>query len=61
MRIGTHSFLLQNFFVEEWAANFMMHALVTNLDDGGSISPLSISPDVTACRARRRRSWNRGA
>jgi uncharacterized glyoxalase superfamily protein PhnB len=33
MQIGAHSFLLQNFFVEEWAANFMMHVLVTNLDE----------------------------
>jgi uncharacterized glyoxalase superfamily protein PhnB len=32
MGIGTHSFLLQNFFVEEWASNFMMHVLMTNLD-----------------------------
>jgi len=32
-RLGRHSFLLQEFFVEELAKNFMMHLLVTNLDD----------------------------
>src|SRR5215471_7775925 len=31
-RLGSHSFLLQKFFVEEMAKNFMMHLLVTNLD-----------------------------
>jgi hypothetical protein len=30
--LGTHSFLLQNYFVEQWAGNFMMHLMVTNLD-----------------------------
>ena len=33
MHLGAHSFLLQNYFVDAWAANFMMHVLVTNLDD----------------------------
>jgi hypothetical protein len=32
MHLGAHSFLLQNYFVEDWAGNFMMHVLVTNLD-----------------------------
>jgi catechol 2,3-dioxygenase-like lactoylglutathione lyase family enzyme len=32
MRLGQHSFLLQNYFVEAWAANCMMHVMVTNLE-----------------------------
>jgi hypothetical protein len=32
VRLGDHSFLLQNYFVEEWAGNFMMHLLVKDLD-----------------------------
>ena len=32
MRLGQHSFLLQNYFVEAWAGNCMMHVMVTNLD-----------------------------
>jgi len=32
LKLGPHSFLLQNYFVEAWAGNFMMHLLVTNLD-----------------------------
>ena len=30
--IGAFQFLLQDFFVQEWADNFMMHMLVNNLD-----------------------------
>lgn len=32
VQVGEHAFLLQNYYVEEWAGNFMMHLLVTNLD-----------------------------
>jgi predicted lactoylglutathione lyase len=32
MHLGPHSFLLQDFYVEEWANNFVMHMLVDNLD-----------------------------
>jgi len=32
MHLGPHSFLLQDFYVEEWAANFMMHMMVDDLD-----------------------------
>jgi catechol 2,3-dioxygenase-like lactoylglutathione lyase family enzyme len=28
---GAHSFLLQNYFVGQWAENFMMHMLVSDL------------------------------
>lgn len=30
--IGAFAFLLQDYFVREWADNFVMHMLVTNLD-----------------------------
>ena len=32
MHLGPHSFLLQDFYVEEWANNFVMHMLVDDLD-----------------------------
>ena len=32
IRLGPHSFLLQDFYVAEWAGNFMMHVLLDNLD-----------------------------
>jgi uncharacterized glyoxalase superfamily protein PhnB len=31
--IGPFAFLLQDYYVEEWAENFVMHMLVTDLDD----------------------------
>jgi hypothetical protein len=30
--LGNQSFLLQNYYVAEWAGNFMIHLLVTDLD-----------------------------
>ena len=33
MHLGTYSFLLQDYYVEAWAGNFMMHVLVDGLDD----------------------------
>jgi catechol 2,3-dioxygenase-like lactoylglutathione lyase family enzyme len=33
VRHGSTSFLLQQFYVKEHAANFMMHMLVANVDD----------------------------
>src|SRR5215211_2095199 len=30
--IGPHGFLLQNYYVAQWADNFMFHLLVTDLD-----------------------------
>ena len=29
--LGEHAFLLQNYYVVQWAENFVMHALVTDL------------------------------
>ncbi|MFN3656249.1 MAG: VOC family protein [Pseudolabrys sp.] len=31
VRLGPHSFLLQDFYVEQWASNFMIHVSVDNL------------------------------
>ena len=32
MELGTFSFILQDYYVEDWANNFVMHVLVTDLD-----------------------------
>jgi glyoxalase/bleomycin resistance protein/dioxygenase superfamily protein len=31
MHIGSYSFILQDYYVEQWAHNFVMHVLVSNL------------------------------
>ncbi len=31
MSLGTHAFLLQGYYVKEWADNMMMHVLVNNV------------------------------
>jgi len=41
--IGRFAFLLSDYFVQDWADNFMMHMLVTNLDQWwASISRLAL-------------------
>ena len=32
MQLGTFSFILQDYYVKDWANNFVMHVLVTDLD-----------------------------
>jgi hypothetical protein len=32
MQLGTFSFILQDYYVRDWANNFVMHVLVTDLD-----------------------------
>src|SRR3954466_12258237 len=32
MHLGRHSFLLQDYYVEDWAANCMMHMLVDDVE-----------------------------
>lgn len=32
MHLGTFSFILQDYYVEDWASNFVMQVLVTDLD-----------------------------
>ena len=33
MSLGTHAFLLQGYYVKEWAENTVMHVLVNDVDD----------------------------
>lgn len=32
LRLGTHAFLLQGYYVKEWAENMVMHVLVADVD-----------------------------
>ena len=32
MKVGSYSFLLQNYYQEDWANNFMLHLMVEDLD-----------------------------
>jgi hypothetical protein len=32
MQLGTFSFILQDYYVQDWANNFVMHVRVTDLD-----------------------------
>jgi uncharacterized glyoxalase superfamily protein PhnB len=42
--IGAFGFLFQDYFVEDWAGNFMMHMLVDNLDQWwASLSALDLA------------------
>ena len=59
--LGTHSFLLQNFYVPEWAGNFMMHLLVDDLDAWWRHIATSTCPGATASRRRSRRNSRNGA
>jgi hypothetical protein len=59
-RLGDHSFLLQNYYVEEWAGNFMMHMLVNDLDAWWRhIASLDLATryGVQAPRAPKREPW----
>jgi hypothetical protein len=38
LNLGTHVFLLQGYYVKEWAENMMMHVLVKDVDACGGIS-----------------------
>ena len=59
-RLGQHSFLLQNYFVEAWAGNCMMHVMVTDLDAWWRHIASVDLPSVMGCKARERRSWSLG-
>ena len=57
---GPHAFLLQDYYVEEWAGNFMMHMLVEGLDDWWAhISCLGLAAKygVEPPRAPKMESW----
>jgi hypothetical protein len=58
--LGEHGFLLQNYYVAQWADNFMFHILVADLNCWWVISPRSIWLSATRCQVRGRRSSNRG-
>jgi predicted lactoylglutathione lyase len=60
MHLGPHSFLLQDFYVEEWANNFVMHMLVDNLDAWWEhLTSLDIASrySVKSPRAPKLESW----
>lgn len=60
MHLGPHSFLLQDFYVEEWADNFMMHMFVDDLDAWWQhLTSLNIASryGVKSPRAPKLESW----
>jgi hypothetical protein len=60
LHIGGFSFLLQNYYVEQWAGNFVMHMLVDDLDPWwGHIASLGLASRyaVEPPRAPRLESW----
>jgi catechol 2,3-dioxygenase-like lactoylglutathione lyase family enzyme len=63
MRFGTYSFFLQDYYVREWADNFVMHMLVTDLERWWThISRLDLpSRYGTKTKAPQAESWGRVA
>jgi len=60
MHLGRHSFLLQDYYVEDWAANCMMHMLVDDVERWWAhIASLDLPSryDVKPPRAPKRESW----
>ena len=60
MHLGRHSFLLQDYYVEDWAANCMMHMLVDDVEGWWAhIASLDLPSryGVKPPRAPRRESW----
>ena len=60
MHIGSHSFLLQDYYVEVWAENFVMHMFVDDLDAWWEhLSSLNVASryDVRSPRAPKLQSW----
>lgn len=60
MHLGPYSFLLQDYYVEDWAGNFMMHVLVTDLDAWWShIASLDLASryGVSPPKAPEMQSW----
>ncbi len=60
MHLGSHSFLLQDFYVEVWAENFVMHMLVDDLDAWWAhLTSLNIASryGVRSPRAPKLESW----
>ena len=60
LSLGTHAFLLQDYYVKEWADNTMMHVLVNDLSAWwGHIDSLVLASrfDVKPPIAPRREPW----
>ncbi|HLN38833.1 MAG TPA: VOC family protein [Xanthobacteraceae bacterium] len=60
MHIGSHSFLLQNYYVKEWADNFVMHMFVDDLDAWWQhLAALNVASryGVKSPRAPKLQSW----
>ena len=60
LHLGSYSFILQNYYVEEWAENFMMHVLVSDLDAWWShIASLDLASryGVSPPKAPEMQSW----
>jgi len=60
MHLGSHSFLLQDFYVEEWANNFVLHMFVDDLDAWWEhVSSLNLDSryGVKSPRAPKLQSW----
>jgi hypothetical protein len=60
VRLGSHSFLLQDYYAEQWADNFVMHVLVDDLSGWWShIASLDLPTryGVESPRAPKRESW----
>jgi hypothetical protein len=60
MHLGSYSFLLQDFYVEEWANNFVLHMFVDNLDAWWEhVSSLNLDSryGVKSPRAPKLQSW----
>jgi hypothetical protein len=60
MRLRGHSFLLQDYYVKEWASNFVMHAMVEGLPDWWAhIASLNLSSryGVESPRAPKPEPW----
>ena len=58
--LGDYSFILQDYYVEDWAGNFMMHMLVDDLDRWWQhIVPLDLAARyaVQAPRPPKRENW----
>jgi hypothetical protein len=60
LRLGPHAFLLQDYFVQQWAENFVMHMMVDDVDAWwGYIASLDLAGRYGVPRPRvpRMESW----
>jgi len=60
LHLGAYSFLLQNYYVEDWAGNFMMHVLLDDLSAWWTqVEPLDLAKrfGVTAPTPPKPQPW----